>query len=211
MALAGLAGTLLLEFDVPRLGSRIDAVVISGPAIFPLEFKCGERAYHRADVEQAWDYTLDLTNFHQASHHAPILPVLVATDAESSAETWELPHADDVRPPITCNAADLGRVLRRGLTRVIGARPEIDGETWGTAPYHPTPTIIEAARSLYARHSVEAISRHDAGATNLRVTSISVEEIIPRGIPLGQRPASSDRSVASEEREGQCTQGQPTD
>ncbi len=79
-ALAGLTGWLYLEFDVPRLGSRIDAVVISGPAIFPLEFKCGEREYRRADVEQAWDYALDLKNFHQASHHAPILPVLIATD-----------------------------------------------------------------------------------------------------------------------------------
>ena len=32
-------------------------------------------------------------------------------------------------------------------------------------------TIIEAARALYPRHSVEDISRHDAGAPNLRDTS----------------------------------------
>jgi hypothetical protein len=177
-ALAGLNGWLYLEFDVPRLGSRIDAVVIAGPAIFPLEFKCGEREYRRAHYEQAWDYALDLKNFHQASHHAPILPVLIATDAESSDETWKAPHADDVRPPIRCNADDLGRVLRHGLTLVSGA--QIDEVAWGAAPYHPTPTIIEAARALYARHSVEAISRHDAEATNLQVTSVGVEEIIER-------------------------------
>jgi hypothetical protein len=179
-ALAGLAGTIYLEFDVPRLGSRIDAVVIAGPAIFPLEFKCGEREFRRADVEQAWDYALDLKNFHQASHHAPILPVLIATNATSSDQTWRPSHADGVRPPIRCNATDLGRLLRHGLTLVSGAAPNIDGKAWGAAPYHPTPTIIEAARALYARHSVEAISRHDAGATNLRVTSVSVEEIIER-------------------------------
>ncbi len=179
-ALAGLTGWLYLEFDVPRLGSRIDAVVISGPAIFPLEFKCGEREYRRADVEQAWDYALDLKNFHQASHHAPILPVLIATDAASSDQTWKPPHADEVWPPIKCNAADLGRVLPHGLTLVSGAVTEIDGQAWGAAPYHPTPTIIEAARALYARHSVEAISRNDAGAPNLRVTSVGVEEIIER-------------------------------
>ncbi len=179
-SLDGLDGRLYLEFDVPRLGSRIDAVVISGPAIFPLEFKCGEREYRRAHYEQAWDYALDLKNFHQASHHAPILPVLIATEAESSDETWKPPHADDVRPPIRCNAADLRRVLRHGLTLVGDATTNIDGEAWGRSPYHPTPTIIEAARALYARHSVEAISRHDAGATNLAVTSVGVEEIIER-------------------------------
>ena len=44
--------------------------------------------------------------------------------------------------------------------------------------YEPTPTIIEAARALYAHHSVDAISRNDAGARNLRVTSRSVEQVI---------------------------------
>lgn len=179
-ALAGLDGTLYLEFDVPRLGSRIDAVVISGPAIFPLEFKCGESEYRHADIEQAWDYALDLKNFHQASHHAPILPVLIATEAASSDKAWREPYPDGVRPPIKCNPRDLGDVVRQGLALIGETHREIDGQAWGAAPYQPTPTIIEAARALYARHSVEAISRHDAGAKNLGVTSTSVEEIIER-------------------------------
>ena len=169
---------LYLEFEVPRLGSRIDAVLISGPAILPIEFKCGQRDYLRADLEQAWDYGLDLKNFHQASHSALILPVLVATDAPESDADWKDSHPDGVRPPIRCNASDLGRVLRQGLAHAAGTGPGIDAVGWGQAPYHPTPTIVEAARALYARHSVEAISRHDAGATNLRVTSVGVEEII---------------------------------
>jgi hypothetical protein len=177
-ALKGLAGTIHLEFDVPRLGSRIDAVLISGPAIFPLEFKCGERKFHMADYNQAWDYALDLKNFHLASHHAPILPVLVATAATSTDSAWQSPHQDGVRPPRRCRATDVGLVLTEGLAIVDGA--QLDGDAWGTAPYHPTPTIIEAARALYSRHSVEAISRNDAGAKNLRVTSFAVEEIIDR-------------------------------
>jgi hypothetical protein len=63
---------------------------------------------------------------------------------------------------------------------MVSNGPRLDGEAWGSAPYQPTPTIIEAARALYARHSVDAISRHDAGARNLRVTSVGVEEIIER-------------------------------
>src|SRR5687768_1143029 len=66
-AVQGITGTIYLEFDVPRLGSRIDAVIVSGPAIFPIEFKCGEAAYNTADCNQAWDYALDLKNFHRAS------------------------------------------------------------------------------------------------------------------------------------------------
>jgi hypothetical protein len=177
-ALRELTGIIYLEFDVPRLGSRIDAVLISGPAIFPIEFKCGEREYHKADYNQAWDYALDLKNFHLASHHAPVLPVLVATAASRSDDNWGEPHPDGVRPPRRCRAADVERVFVQGLALVDG--PPLDGEAWGRAPYHPTPTIIEAARALYYRHTVEAISRSDAGAKNLRQTSGAVEEIIDR-------------------------------
>jgi len=177
-ALRDLPGTIYLEFDVPRLGSRIDAVFIAGPAIFPIEFKCGEDKYHLADYNQAWDYALDLKNFHLASHAAPILPILVASQAPASDPSWQQPHEDEVRPPHRCRAVDLKSVIESGLACVSG--DPIDGRAWGTAPYQPTPTIIEAARALYARHTVEAISRHDAGARNLGVTSAAVEEIIER-------------------------------
>src|SRR5262249_22192118 len=100
---------LFLEFDVPRLGSRIDAVLISGPAVFPIEFKCGESHHRLADYNQAWDYALDLKNFHAGSHDASIFPVLVATQAQAADDAWQLAYADGVRPPYRCNA----RYLRR--------------------------------------------------------------------------------------------------
>jgi hypothetical protein len=57
-ALSRLTGALYLEFDVPRLGSRIDAVLVSGPAVLPIEFKCGERQFRLVDYNQARDYAL---------------------------------------------------------------------------------------------------------------------------------------------------------
>jgi hypothetical protein len=177
-ALSGLAGTIFLEFDVPRLGSRVDAVVISGPAIFAIEFKCGERQFRLRDYNQAWDYALDLKNFHAASHDAPIFPILLATHAEGADNTWQPAYPDGVRPPYRCASQYLKPSIEDGLAQSNG--PPLDGEAWGRAPYRPTPTIIEAARELYARHSVEAISRHDAGARNLRLTSVAIEEIIER-------------------------------
>lgn len=175
-ALPHLSGYIYLEFDVPRLGSRIDAVLIIGAVVFPIEFKCGEQNFHAADYNQAWDYALDLKNFHAASHSAPILPLLVATRSKVNEERWKPPHADAVRPPLKCGATHIRDAIDMGLRENLGT--EIDGRAWGAASYQPTPTIIEAARSLYSRHSVKAISRSDAGARNLRETSVGVEEII---------------------------------
>src|SRR5205814_8827267 len=42
----------------------------------------------------------------------------------------------------------------------------------------PTPTIIEAALALYKGHSVSEISRNDATAVNLTVTSQAISEIV---------------------------------
>ena len=82
--LAGLSGEVLLEFTIPRMGSRIDAVVLIGPMVFVVEFKVGADDFDRSAVEQVWDYALDLKNFHEASHVAPIIPILVATEALTS-------------------------------------------------------------------------------------------------------------------------------
>ncbi len=184
-ALRGLAGTIFLEFAVPRLGSRIDAVLVSGPNVFPIEFKSGERQFRLPDYNQAWDYALDLKNFHSASHDAAMFPILVATQSDSSDEVWQAAYPDGVRPPYRCGAGHLRVAIEDGLAQSHG--PAIDGVVWGAAPYQPTPTIIEAARALYARHSVEAISRSDAGAKNLHVTSGGVEEIIERSRANGEK------------------------
>jgi Uncharacterized conserved protein (DUF2075) len=175
-ALTGLDGWIYLEFDIPRLGSRIDAVIVTGSAIVPIEFKVGEHDFRRADVEQAWDYALDLKNFHEASHAADLYPILVATNANFADEAWEMPAADGVRPPRRCNAASLRDVIHAVAAQSVGQ--VIDGDAWCRSPYRPTPTIIQAARALYGRHTVDSISRSDAGATNLRVTSRRVEEVI---------------------------------
>lgn len=175
-ALAGVEGKIFLEFNVPRIGSRIDAVLISGPAIFVIEFKVGETGFRRNDLNQVWDYALDLKNFHQASHNAPIIPILVATEAHSYDIEFHNPHLDRVWPPFRCNTEGLRHLIYLGLTQLSGE--VVDSQAWGSAPYQPTPTIIEAAQALYANHSVDAISRHDAGARNLRVTSQRIEELV---------------------------------
>lgn len=174
--LRDIEGHLCLEFDVPRIGSRIDAVVLSKGCIFVLEFKVGERAFHREAINQVWDYALDLKNFHLESHHAPIIPILICTLAKQGHRALSKPFSDGVYEPITTNPEGLPLLIKEALSTIEG--PTIDPQAWVRSPYQPTPTIIEAAQSLYSRHSVEAISRHDAGARNLAITSKRVEELI---------------------------------
>jgi hypothetical protein len=183
--LQGLDGTLFLEFNIPRMGKRIDAVVVSGAVVFVIEFKVGEKHFARADLDQVWDYALDLKNFHEASHRVAILPILVATEAHASDGVLPSPHEDRVYPPVQANRQGLRAVIDLGLGRNPGV--PLDGAKWGAASYHPTPTIIEAAQSLYAQHSVDAIARHDAGARNLRVTSTRIEELVEQARASGSK------------------------
>src|SRR6266511_1528776 len=175
-SLRGFSGCVFLEFNIPRMGRRIDAVLVIGPVVFVIEVKVGEKNFDRGAVDQVWDYALDLKNFHEASHDVPIVPILVATEAlECSPPNLHL-DPDKVYRPILVNNAGLRKVLDSALHTITG--PAIEPEQWSRAPYRPTPTIIEAARSLYAQNSVEANARYDAGARNLRITSQRIEELI---------------------------------
>ena len=49
---------LHLEFDIPRLGRRVDAVLVTSTAVIPIEFKVGAKKFQQADYEQAWDLSL---------------------------------------------------------------------------------------------------------------------------------------------------------
>ncbi|GJQ24345.1 MAG: hypothetical protein HBSAPP01_21350 [Candidatus Brocadia sapporoensis] len=57
-------------------------------------------------------------------------------------------------------------------------KTKINGDEYAKGSYSPTPTIIEAAVSLYNNHSVEEITRNDAKAINLSKTSSAISEII---------------------------------
>jgi hypothetical protein len=181
----GLTGSLFMEFSIPRMGRRIDTVLLIGPIVFVVEFKVGETVFDRTSRDQVWDYALDLKNFHEASHLAPIVPILVATAAESSPPC-EL-HADDdkVYRPVLVHGSNFRQVLDAAV-RGISGEP-LNVQQWAKAPYRPTPTIIEAARALYTQHSVEAIARYDAGAQNLRTTSARIEELVDEARGSGRK------------------------
>lgn len=184
-SLCGLTGMLFLEFNIPRMGRRIDAVILAGPVVFVVEFKVGETEFERAAIDQVWDYALDLKNFHEASHSVSILPILVATNRDAPASIKLQSDKDQVYRPVQVSHDGLRSAMEIALKTIAGAA--LDEQRWAHASYHPTPTIIEAARSLYAQHSVEAIARYDAGARNLRVTSRRVEELVDEAREKGRK------------------------
>jgi hypothetical protein len=173
----GGAGSIYFEFSIPRLGKRIDTVIIIKSVVFVLEFKVGESDYPSSAIDQVYDYALDLKNFHEPSHDCYVVPILIATEAESMPPVVpDAGHKDRLLQPISSTVSGLLEVLRRVLDFAKASRIDIRG--WETGRYCPTPTIIEAATALYGGHGVADISRNDAGATNLSVTSDVISEII---------------------------------
>ncbi len=179
-------GRIFLEFYIPRMGKRADAVLLVGNIVFVIEFKAGASGHASNAFDQVEDYALDLKNFHEGSHRVPIVPVLVSTDAESQ-RTPELKFADDlVAEPVGTNGTDLGALIDgicAGWTF-----PTFDIDEWMAKGYKPTPTIVEAAEILYRTHRVTDISRTDAGAKNLQETSASVSAVID-GARLNRKKA----------------------
>jgi hypothetical protein len=170
-------GTIYLEFSIPRMGRRIDAVLLIGPAIFVLEFKVGESHFTLDALDQVVDYALDLKYFHEPSHNRQIAPILIATKAKKVDLTvGPAPHGDGLFRPIRTDPQSLGSAIRAVLDCAVGA--PIAAVDWEGGRYRPTPTIIEAALALYGGHSVADISHSDAGAINLSETSHSISSII---------------------------------
>jgi len=170
-------GTIYFEYSIPRMGKRIDVLLLIGPAIFVLEFKVGEKEFASYAVDQVMDYALDLKNFHETSHQQYMAPILIATKAKwRTIEVVTTVQNDKLLHPIKCNVESLGDALAGVLSFVDGNA--IDSKDWNKGRYCPTPTIIEAAMALYAGHSVEEISRRDASAINLKQTTEAISDII---------------------------------
>lgn len=177
-------GHLFLEFDVPRLGRRIDAVVVLRHTVFVIEFKVGAQKFLGADVDQLVDYALDLKHFHETSHDVPVAPILVATEARAVTVEAAMDRAvPNLLLPMHCTPKTLGQGIALALELAEG--PAIDAEAWVRGRYKPTPTIVEAAMALYARHDVADISRRDAD--NLGRTSGFVSHVVTNAREQGRK------------------------
>jgi hypothetical protein len=177
-ALQCFEGEIFFEFSIPRMGKRIDVLVVIKNVVFVIEFKIGESHFLNQHIEQVWDYALDLKNFHKASHNVVLVPVLIATEARNSFTEIRLTsHNDNLILPVKICSNSLKEVISNALS-FFPDEPTINVTDYISGSYIPTPTIIEAAVSLYTTHSVENITRSDASAKNLTLTTSKISEII---------------------------------
>ncbi len=183
-----LNGQIFFEYVIPRMGKRVDTILSIDNIIFVLEYKTGAKNYDRHSLDQVLDYALDLKNFHEGSHHRSIVPILISTKAPEAINSIDW-YYDKIAKPLLCNGHNLEFLITKALNTLkptyqnkIYGVSDNDQTTflidWSETGYKPTPTIIEAAQALYQGHNVQEISRSDAGAKNLSVTSNCISKII---------------------------------
>ncbi|MCQ0113063.1 DUF2075 domain-containing protein [Zhouia amylolytica] len=173
--LIGFQGQIYFEFAIPRMGKRVDNIVITNNVAFIIEFKVGDGGYEKHAIEQVIDYTIDLKNFHEGSHNISLIPVLVATNALSVSEEYSrvIVHKTAAK----CNQYNLAETLKKYLSE---NSESIDIECWENSIYKPTPTIVEAAQALYKGHNVKEITRSDSGTINLSKTAECINSVIEK-------------------------------
>ena len=172
-------GQIIFEYDIPRLGKRIDVVLLLEGIIFCLEFKVGESRVLEADIDQVLDYALDLKNFHKFSQDKIIVPILIATNYRNSSTSIQMSVYDDkIVNPLVTGEAGIATLISEVLQRFPNETSV--NPNWIISPYAPTPTIIEAARSLYENHSVENITRHEADKVSTDQTIAYILDVIQK-------------------------------
>lgn len=178
---------IIFEYDIPRLGKRIDVVLLFRGLIFCLEFKVGQKDVLQSDVEQVMDYALDLKNFHLYSHDRIIIPILIPTKHASSSGSFSPSvYNDSIFNPLITGEGGLKKIIQDVLYYTDANIPGTIKD-WIISPYTPTPTIIEAARSLYENHSVEDITRHEADKVTTDSTISYILEVINHSKRKGEK------------------------
>lgn len=167
-------GRIIFEYTIPRIGKRVDVVVLYQNIVFLLEFKCGDTEYRQSTYDQVYDYALDLRNFQKESHDKLLVPIMVSTRA--GAVPCKICERERIIEPLRCNANNIASAINAVAVRYN--EPAFDYVAWENSEYLPTPTIVEAAQALYRGHNVHDITRSDAGAENLTVTTDEINDIV---------------------------------
>ncbi|MFN4951219.1 MAG: DUF2075 domain-containing protein [Flavobacteriales bacterium] len=173
-----ISGQIFFEFSIPRMGKRVDCILIHRNIVFVLEFKVGQNKINHADLEQVWDYALDLKNFHKPSHEIFLVPILIATNVQTHKFRKEFHvYSDNLFKPIQSNSDELLGILKDVISK-YSTDEIINPINYIGGSYEPTPTIIEAAISLFNNHNVQEITRSDSDEVKLSETTKYIAKLI---------------------------------
>lgn len=171
-------GRIIFEYTIPRLGKRIDVVLLIKEIVFILEFKVGASEYVATDETQAWNYAVELNCFHEASRGRLLVPILVATNAPIADNNSYEKDEHNMLPLICANTNTLEDIIKIVLEK-HPQRPTTPDWTkkWENSRYLPSPTIIEATTALFSNHKVAEIANCES-KENLTTTSNYILRII---------------------------------
>ncbi len=183
-------GSVFFEYNIPRMGRRVDVILLIDGIVFVLEFKAGSLDFIRDGLIQVWDYAIDLKNFQEGSLDRFMVPILVCTRAKDRECSFTLEqresNPDNVFNPLKSNKNRLDECIEHVLSELTPKLPFrftdldynlADDLIWARSGYSPTPTIIEAATALYQNHSVEEITKHGG---DIDKTAAAIDIIINR-------------------------------
>lgn len=174
----GIEGDIIFEYDIVRLGKRIDVILLIRHMVFSLEFKNGKTVFTAQDAQQAEDYAIDIKNFHKESEDLYVCPILIATDAPVYPKEQSLGCYPDKQVFLQRENIDTLIPKVSEISERYGDEQNIDFEKWFNSPYYPTPTIIAAAVEAYSSHSLSEIAQSEAGQDNIDACERKLNQII---------------------------------
>ena len=158
----GMEGDIIFEYDIVRLGKRIDVILLIRHMVFSLEFKNGKDIFTAQDAQQAEDYAIDIKNFHKESEDLYVCPILIATEAAK----YPKPQSQECYPDkqVHLQRENIETLIPKitEISSLYGDDGEIDFDKWFNSPYYPTPTIIAAAVEAYSSHNLSQNAQSEA-------------------------------------------------
>lgn len=170
------AWPIFTNWRLPRINCRIDAIILAPRAIIVCLLREG-RTHTKRNRIAVEDAALDVHDFHSASRLHPVVPLLITADAVHSDGSRPL-LLPGVTPVVEASATTLVATLRDLAQAPLCDK--LDAHSWQEAAYRPIPSLIEAARMLYARHGVADIAASHATAENLRATRTAITHAVNR-------------------------------
>ncbi|MGE0434331.1 MAG: DNA/RNA helicase domain-containing protein [Planctomycetota bacterium] len=169
---------VVLEFGLPRLAKRLDLIVVAPACAVVAELKGGSADNVDSGFAQAEEYAFCLRHFHHASHGKRILPVVVSEVdlPDRAARQWDGGVPDERRAQLI-SWSDFPAFVH-AATRSTPGQPTISVENWVVSEYRAHPTILDAARTMFATHSVRELGLTGAGQEELEATTTALIEIV---------------------------------
>jgi hypothetical protein len=173
---------IILEFLIPRKEMRIDVVLLIRDQIVIIEAKSGSDFLPAK--RQIEEYALLLHYFHKASDNRRIIPIIVSPEVNAP----NLNALNQYEMFTQLAVYWVGSVILspwEPLASVLGSAgkshaAQMDLRSWDASPYHPVPSIIEAAVALRSGLSIREIAHSEASEHEISEVRDGIQSLVDR-------------------------------